>query len=293
MADELRIIDVSNHQGKVDWSKVLASGVAGGICKASEGQTFKDKTFKANWDALGSAGAVRGAYHFAKPQVSSGVSQAGAFLDRVGQPDPGDLLVLDLEDGSGNLSKWALEFLRTVEQETGVLPWFYSYAPFIQQHIDDPAVARYPLWLAAYRTTPPATPKPWSKWRLWQHTSKASVPGVNGNVDESFGTIPEVTKPEPGPVLALTHMEVEGMKITAGNIPVAALDDHGHGWVTIKAPVTRLLFLSCQGSAPVRDNGYWPPVTWDVNDSGPETVVTLFGKPHQGTVVYYSVLEEA
>jgi hypothetical protein len=34
-------------------------------------------------------------------------------------------------------------------------------------------------------------------------------------------------------------------------------------------------------------------VTWDVNDSGPETIVTLFGEPHQGTVVYYSVLEEA
>ena len=291
MAD-LRIIDVSNHQGKVDWPKVLASGVAGGICKASEGQSFHDATFKANWSALGSAGVVRGAYHFARPDASSGASQANMFLSCLSDVNPRDLLVLDIEEGSGNLSGWALEFLQTIERTTGALPWVYSYGPFLRQSVTDPGLARYPLWLAAYQSRPPAPPKPWGNWRLWQHTDAAAVPGVKGKVDESVGSIPD--RPgRPVPVPAPSEVEVQGMKITAGNIPVAALDDQGHGWVSIQAPMNRLLFLACQGSAPGRDKGYWPPVAWDVNDSGAETVVTLFGQPHEGTVVYYSVLEEA
>ena len=294
MADQVRIIDVSNLQGTVDWSRVLASGIAGGICNATEGQTYHDATFGANRAALGQAGAVRGAYHFAKPGTSSGAAQAKVLLDQVGLITPRDVLVLDIEDGSGDLSAWALDFLQTVERGTGVLPWVYSYGPFLRAHMTDRALARYPLWLAAYQATPPAAPAPWGNWRLWQHTNAATVPGVKGNVDESVGTIPEpAATPAPRPVPPPGQMEVAGMKITAGNIPVAALDDQGHGWVSIKAPVSRLLFLACQGSAPGRDNGYWPPVAWDVNDSGEETIVTLFGQPKEATVVYYSVLEEA
>ena len=201
MTGQLRIIDVSHHQGTVDWAKVLASGVVGGICKATDGQTFKDDKFKANWAALGRAGAVRGAYHFARPEASSGRSQAVAFLEQVGQPKPSDLLVLDLEEGSGDLSRWSLDFLGAVEQATGLRPWFYSGLKFIEAHITDAALARYPLWLARYRPTPPDAPRPWSAWRLWQHTDKATVPGVTGPVDESFGASSTVvTDPEPVPV---------------------------------------------------------------------------------------------
>jgi lysozyme len=202
---QLRIIDVSHRQGTVDWAKVLASGVAGGICKASEGQTFKDGRFKANWAALGRAGAVRGAYHFARPESSSGRSQAVAFLEQVGQPKPSDLLVLDLEAGSGDLSRWSLDFLGAVEQATGIRPWFYSGPAFIKAHITDGALARHPLWLARYRQTPPDAPRPWTAWRLWQHTDKATVAGVAGHVDESFSAISGLlTEPEPGRIPVAT-----------------------------------------------------------------------------------------
>jgi lysozyme len=197
----LRIIDVSHHQERVDWDKVLASGVAGGICRATRGPTFKDGTFKPNWAALGRAGAVRGAYHYAQPQLSSATSQAASFLEQVGDPKPSDILVLDVEEGSGDLSRWSLDFLRAVEQATGMRPWFYSNPDFIQHHISDAALARHPLWLARYRQTPPEAPRPWSVWRLWQHTDNARVPGVTGPVDESFSASSTlITDPEPVPV---------------------------------------------------------------------------------------------
>lgn len=87
-------------------------------------------------------------------------------------------------------------------------------------------------------------------------------------------------------------VEVSGVKVQAGMIPVAALDDQGHGWVSVPGPIDRVLFVEAGGSAPGRDKAYWPPVAWDVNDSGPETIVTIYGQPHQATAIYYKILVE-
>lgn len=289
------VVDVSNHQGFVDWKAVLASGRVGAIAKATESLGYVDPTFAANWAALGALNAVRGAYCFAQPDKAVPEATADKFLSIVGATKPGDILVLDIEVGTGDLSKWALTWLARVEARTGIKPWLYSYAPFIRAHLHDPALAAYPLWLAAYQTSPPAAPPPWKGWTLWQRTDKANVPGISTPCDESIGTIPTPTgpPPAPAPAAAPTSQEVTGVKVTAGTIPVAALDDQGHGWVAIPAPIARVLFIGTQGSAPARDNAYWAPVAWTVNDSGTETIVDLYGQAHQATIVYYSWLEDA
>lgn len=187
------IVDVSSYQKQVDWKAVLASGRAGAICKATEALGYVDPTFAANWAALGSLGAVRGAYCFARPDKAVPEVTADKFLSVVGPTRPGDILVLDLEVGTGDLSHWALTWLARVEARTGIKPWLYSYAPFIRAHLHDSALAAYPLWLAAYSTKPPAAPPPWKGWTLWQRTDKASVPGISTPCDESIGTIPMPT----------------------------------------------------------------------------------------------------
>jgi GH25 family lysozyme M1 (1,4-beta-N-acetylmuramidase) len=293
---EVKVIDVSDYQPGVNWSQVLGSGRHGGICKATEGVSYTARSFVGNWNALGQLHApVRGAYHFAQPAKSSAALQANHFLQVLAPlaVTPRDMLVLDIEVGDGNLSTWALDFLGRVEQATGIRPWLYSYGPFITAHLRDANLARYPLWIAAYSSKAPAVPKPWGAYRLWQHTDAALVPGAPGKVDESIGNYPDPIPPAPPAPPVPTTQEVVGVKVTAGNITVAGLDDQGRGWVSVPANISRLLFLACQGSAPARDQGYWPPVSWDVNDSGSETIVTLSGQPHERTVVYYSILEEA
>jgi lysozyme len=288
------IPDVSNYQGAVDWKAVVASGRAGGICKATEALSYVDPTFAANWLALNSLNAVRGAYHFARPGQTVPEVQADKFLSVATGPAPGDLLVLDLEVGTGDLSKWALTWLDRVLAKTGIRPWLYSYGPFIRAHLMDPRLATYPLWLAAYQAAPPACPPPWSSYQLWQRTNAASISGIRTPCDESVGTLTVPgPAPAPAPLPAATSQEVTGVRITAGTIPVAALDDQGHGWVPVPAPLAQVMFVATQGSAPARDNAYWPPVAWTVNDSGPVTIVDLYGQPHQATVVYYKLLEEA
>ena len=60
----LRGIDVSNHQGQIDWPRVAKDDVAFAIIKATEGGDFVDKSFARNIEAARAAGLTVGAYHF-------------------------------------------------------------------------------------------------------------------------------------------------------------------------------------------------------------------------------------
>jgi len=188
-----RGIDVASWQGQPDWRQVAASGVQFAITKATEGVGYLNPTFARNWLEIRSAGIKRGAYHFAELGANTPEAEADYFLanvSRVGGLAAGDMLALDLEDKDGSLKRandvggWALAWLRYVERQTGVVPLLYTGAHVVSEHgLTDPAFARYPLWLAAYRETPPPVPPPWARIALWQHTDKGSVPGIVGNVD--------------------------------------------------------------------------------------------------------------
>eukprot|EP01030_Chromulinospumella_sphaerica_P019884 gene19884-19787_t len=78
----VRGIDVSHHQGTIDWTAVAADDVAFAYLKASEGGDHRDRTFAANWQAARAAGLKVGAYHFftfCRP----GADQARNFLAAV------------------------------------------------------------------------------------------------------------------------------------------------------------------------------------------------------------------
>ena len=72
-------IDVSHFQGAVNWSLAAGSGVQFAYMKATEGTTFVDPQFSSNYSGSAAAGLLRGAYHFAHPDSSSGITQAQFF----------------------------------------------------------------------------------------------------------------------------------------------------------------------------------------------------------------------
>ena len=57
-------IDVSNHQGDIDWQAVRASNVKFAYIKATEGGDHVDQRFAQNWAGAKAAGVKHGAYHF-------------------------------------------------------------------------------------------------------------------------------------------------------------------------------------------------------------------------------------
>ena len=145
-------IDVSTYQGAIDWGAVAGSDVAFAWIKATEGVGWLDPHFRSNWRAAADHGLVRGAYHFARPDQTPARLEAAWFwaaINMNGGLKPGDLLALDLETGSGDLSKWATTFLQALQMASGLKAALYTSRGCIDAHgLATAQLAAFPLWLA-------------------------------------------------------------------------------------------------------------------------------------------------
>lgn len=179
-------IDVSHYQGTVDWQEVRQAGVEFAFAKATDGLTWTDPQFAANWPAMKAAGLLRGAYHFFEP-ADDPTEQAEFFLTTV-QLAAGDLPpALDVETAGGSSTAlWAgvETWLQTVAAKTGVAPFLYVSPDFANDNQAPASLAAYPLWIADYGTAQqPALPIGWTSWVLWQRSQSGTVSGVTGSVD--------------------------------------------------------------------------------------------------------------
>jgi GH25 family lysozyme M1 (1,4-beta-N-acetylmuramidase) len=180
-------IDVSHWQGTVNWTSVKNSGRKFAFCKATEGTTYTDPQFSANWSHMKSAGLIRGAYHFGRPGTDP-TAQADYFCNVV-KPTSGDLqMTLDIETTDGKSSSqvrsWIVSFINRIQYRTGRPGIIYTGFYFWRDSAGNGSNLNCPLWLAAYVSDPSAyVPAAWSTWSFWQYTSSGSVPGVSGNVD--------------------------------------------------------------------------------------------------------------
>lgn len=202
--------DVASYQGYPNWAAVAGAGTAFAITKATEGVDYRNPSFAHNWSGIKNAGMCRGAYHFARPDLSGPENEAAYFWSIVGPHIAvGDILALDLEDSNGSLSSrpsevagWALRFLRYLEQLAGFKPLLYVSPSVISDyHLTDPAFGEFGLWLASWGSSFPATPAPWPVIAFWQAGDHGQVAGINGYVDENYfngpaSSIPLYGKPE-------------------------------------------------------------------------------------------------
>ena len=232
-----RGIDISNHQGLVNWPEIAGAGMQFGFIKATEGNYYNDWTFPRNWQAMVDVGLARGAYHFARPSTSNPEVEAAFFLasvEHAGGLRAGDMLVLDFEDERyrsggdyGSAGAWALGFCEYVEDAVGFPPVIYTGPWYIDSRdlADFPDLGRYPLWLAAYQDTMPSAPSPWPVISFWQYSSHGDVPGVYGPCDVNVfnGTADRISllgKPGIDPV------EPPLTRYTVGSGIWAAMDEY-------------------------------------------------------------------
>lgn len=186
----LRGIDVSSWQASINWALVAGAGFDFAIVKASGGAHYRNPRYRDQIAGARSAGLLVGHYHYAhelsfNPPPRTPEEEARYFLDTI-DARPGDVVALDIEDPAahGDLSLWALAWLRHVEAALGCAPLVYTY-PFyaIERHLTDPALGRFPLWWASYDTPPRRSPAPWTGWTILQHTATGTVPGIGPNID--------------------------------------------------------------------------------------------------------------
>lgn len=176
-------LDVSNHQGVIDWERVAADDIDFVYIKATEGGDFVDARFEDNWRGAGAAGLYRGAYHFFT-LCRSGVDQARNFLNVVPYVEAELPLAVDLELGGNCAARPPTEgvlaeveaFIDVVETETGTKLVLYVLEDFNQLY---PALDRFDRARWERRILL----RPRGDWFIWQFTFEGAVDGVDGGVD--------------------------------------------------------------------------------------------------------------
>ena len=182
----VRGIDVSHHQGPIDWAAVAADGVDFAYIKATEGGNFRDTRFAENWTGAGAAGIARGAYHFFT-LCRSGTLQAANFTAVV-PPTPGMLPpVVDLEYGGNCSARPApaalrtelADFLAALAAHYGVKPVLYVTRAFHADYLDG-ELEGYAVWARSLYFAPAYPARP---WLLWQFHDRGRRAGISGPVD--------------------------------------------------------------------------------------------------------------
>ncbi|WP_353941772.1 lysozyme [Streptomyces sp. HUAS MG91] len=185
--------DVSSHQKNVDWSKTKRKGARFTYVKATESTTYKNPYFWKQYDGARNAGIIRGAYHFAVPDQSSGRTQAAYFV-RNGGDWRGDGWTLppalDIEFNpyskhkcygmsKGKLVSWISSFSAEVQRLTGRHPVIYTNYHWWKTCTGNSGAfsVDHALWLARYDESAGSLPKGWSFWTFWQYDNSGGLPG--------------------------------------------------------------------------------------------------------------------
>jgi lysozyme len=183
-------IDVSKHQGEIDWKRVSQMKKDGiqvsfTYIKATEGITRQDNKFETNWKQAGRNDILRGAYHFYYPSRDAN-KQADNFISTV-KLLKGDLPpVVDIEYSNGRSAMKICNDLKVfcdrLENEYSVKPIIYTNINFFNSYLKD-SFDDYPLWIAGYFDHDRFYNEFNTPWIIWQHSERGKVDGIRGKVD--------------------------------------------------------------------------------------------------------------
>ncbi len=182
----VRGIDLSRHNGQVDFEAVADAGIDFVYLKATEGESYLDPTFHNNFSEAKSNGLITGVYHFFRFDCD-GERQARnllAAIDTLGTDLP---LAVDVEEwknpseiGTALAAERIVNMVQTL-RAAGHPVIIYTnkkgYRRFFRPGA--PAASCAPLWICSF-TDPPMRGE---EWILWQHSHIGTVPGVRGKVD--------------------------------------------------------------------------------------------------------------
>ncbi|MBD0695972.1 hypothetical protein BG452_22365 [Streptomyces sp. CBMA123] len=195
-------LDVASYQGNVDWTTTAANGAQFAYVKATEGTSYTNPYFAQQYNGSYNAGLIRGAYHFALPDHSSGTAQANWFVDHGGgwSADGATLPpALDIEYNPYGAScyglsqsamvGWIRDFSNTVLNRTGRYPTIYTTTNWWSGCTGNYGGfgATNPLWIARYSSTAGTLPNGWGYQTFWQYSDSGTFPGdqdlFNGAAD--------------------------------------------------------------------------------------------------------------
>jgi len=187
--------DVSSHQKNVNWSSAKARGARFVYVKATESTNYRNPYFSRQYNGARSAGIIRGAYHFALPDRSSGRTQAAYFVNNGGRwRSDGWTLppALDIEYNpysakhrcyglsKAGMVSWIKSFSNEVKRLTGRHPVIYTTTHWWNTCTGGSGAfaANHALWIARHESGAAGSlPAGWSFWTFWQYGNRGGLPG--------------------------------------------------------------------------------------------------------------------
>lgn len=178
----MRGIDISNHNGNIDFVKAKNSGIEMVYIKATEGTTYQDPYRDINYNGATDAGLPTGFYHYLVGS-SAPETQAENFYNSIKGKNNTLRPCLDLEATGFNIMDYTLRFISKFTELSGLPIVIYSSPYFINKNLDS-RLAIYPLWVAHYDVNTPMSNNVWGdNYVGHQYTDKGTVNGITGYVD--------------------------------------------------------------------------------------------------------------
>ena len=181
-------IDVSAHQGKIEWGKVKADFA---ILRAGFGKELsqKDEQFEANYSGAKAAGIPVGAYWYSYAvSTDEAAKEAECFLAVLKGKQFEYPVFFDVEEsnqfalGKEKVSAIIKTFLNKVES-AGYWAGLYMTASPLQTYVTEDIRKRYAVWVANVGVSKPAYD---GVYGLWQYSWDGSVTGISGKVDMDY-----------------------------------------------------------------------------------------------------------
>ncbi len=184
-------IDVSHWEGKINFRRVKEAGIRLVYIKATQGTTVVDPDFERNYREADRERMRIGFYHYVTARdVEEAKAEAVFFSEKIKGKNQHARPAMDFEEFGElprrEIREISMEFLRELEQRTGVRPVIYSDASNAATVFDDDRLREYPLWIAQYGVERPDMENPWRRWSGWQYTDAGRVDGIAGDVDRDF-----------------------------------------------------------------------------------------------------------
>ncbi len=198
-------IDVSEHNGKINWQKVKDSGIDFAIIRIGWGHFQKDKYFDYNVSECERLNIPYGVYHYSYAlNMNESDLEIQGVLSALKGHHPQLPVFIDMEDADGYKSKngmpsnymlqrICLDFVDKINAKgykTGVyasLNWWDTKLVNSTLNLYDKWIARWPVNSNGNQTALNTSAYDYPEGSdIWQFTSNGTVPGISGRVDMNY-----------------------------------------------------------------------------------------------------------
>ncbi|HAT82986.1 glycoside hydrolase family 25 protein [Eubacterium pyruvativorans] len=193
-------IDVSSHQGKINWNQVASTGVKFAFVRvgyrgSTAGRIYEDPYFRRNLTGAKQAGLKVGVYFYSMAANTKEAVEEARYVVRALKGYDIDYTVtfdLEVSESSHQGSLSAEEATRITDafckyvKRQGYEPMIYGNPAWLQNNVDLSRLTAYPVWLAHYTAE---TGYPYI-YKMWQYSSAGRLAGISGRTDMNVMMIP-------------------------------------------------------------------------------------------------------